>query len=100
MIMATWTRKPQEREGSYLFAGQFYITRGVQEQLSMDEVLFIYTDVLAFAKQKNGIDYLQVYVSDDGRKLFFIDNLNREMLRSGEYDERDNYSTLLLASEY
>jgi hypothetical protein len=100
MIMATWTRKQQEREGSYLFAGQFYITQGVQAQLSMDEVLFIYTDVLAFVQEKGGIDYLQVFISNDGRKLFFIDNLNRKMLASGKYDERDNYSTLMLASEY
>lgn len=98
--MATWTRKPQEQIGTYLFSGQFYATRGVASELSADEILFIYQDVKAFAKERNGIDYLQVYVDEMGRKLFFIDQLNREMVESGNYEEKENYCTLLFASEY
>lgn len=98
--MANWKRKPQERDGSYLFSGQFYSTRGVASELSMDEILFIYQDVRAFAKQKCGIDYLQVYTDESGRKLFFIDQLSREMIDSGEYRDEDNHCTLMFASEY
>lgn len=84
-VMANWKRKPQERDGSYLFSGQFYSTKGVAFELPMDEILFIYQDVRAFAKQKCGIDYLQVYTDEKGRKLFFIDQLTREMVESGDY---------------
>ena len=98
--MAIWTRQKQECEGSYFFSGQFYATRGVSQDLSPAEILSIYMDVQAFAKQKNGIDYLQVYTDEQGRKLFFIDQLNTEMIASGEYRPEDNHCTLLWAHEY
>ncbi len=66
----------------------------------MDEILFIYQDVRTFAKQKDGIDYLQVYTDGKDRKLFFIDQLSHEMVESGEYREEDNHCTLMFASEY
>jgi hypothetical protein len=98
--MATWTRKPQEKEGSYFFSGQFLVTRGVNMELSPEEILAIYQDVQAFVKEKDGIDYLQVYVDEEGRKLFFIDQLNREMIESGDYAEEHNHCTLMFAHEY
>lgn len=98
--MATWTRKPQERIGSYLFSGQFYATRGIMEALSMEEILFIQLDIQAFVREKKGIDYVQVYTDETGRKLFFIDQLNKEMIESGEFKDEDNHCTLMLASEY
>lgn len=98
--MATWTRKPQEQIGSYFFSGQFYATQGITSELTMDEILFIHKDVQAFAKERGGIDYLQVYVDETGRKLFFIDQLSKEMVESGDYQDEDNHCTLLLSSEY
>lgn len=98
--MAQWTRKPQEKDGTYLFSGNFYTTRGVYEELSPQEIRSIHADVKAFAEAKQGIDYLQVYEDELGRKLFFIDQLNREMINSGDYKDEDNYCTLLFASEY
>ncbi len=98
--MGHWKRQPQERDGSYEFSGQLYATKGVSNELSADEILSIYQDVQAFAKNKHGIDYLQVYKDEKGRKLFFIDQLNREMINSGEYAEEDNHCTLMFASEY
>lgn len=98
--MSQWTRKPQEKDGTYLFSGNFYTTRRVYDELSHQEIRAIHADVKAFAQAKQGIDYLQVYEDELGRKLFFIDQLNREMINSGNYKEEDNHCTLLFASEY
>lgn len=98
--MDTWVRKPQEKKGNYFFSGQFYTTRGISDELSAEEILSIYQDVQSFVLEQNGIDYLQVYTDSKGRKLFFIDNLNKEMIESGQYRADDNYCTLMFASEY
>ena len=99
-MATTWQRQPQERPGNYHFSGQFYATSGVANELSADEILSIYQNVRAFAKVKDGIDYLQVYTDSNGRKLFFIDQLSKEMIESGDYQDEDNHCTLLFASEY
>ncbi len=99
--VATWTRKPQERnDQKYFFSGRFYFTKGVFEELQFDEIAAIYNDVRNYAKQRKGIDYLQVYIDEQGRKLFFIDQLDRRMVESGEYDEQYHYCTLLWSHEY
>ena len=69
-------------------------------ELGPEMVLWIYLDILAYVKEKNGIDYLQVYTNDAGQKLFFIDQLNKEMIESGEYEAEHNHSTLMFAKEY
>lgn len=95
-----WQRKPQEKPGTYFFSGQFYVTRGVQASLTPEEILAIYKDVLAFVKQENGIDYLQVYENEDGRVVWIIDQLNQEMIASGDFLPQYNYCTMLLPTEY
>lgn len=98
--MATWTRKPQEQEGSYFFSGAFYVTRGIQTELSDEEIRGIYFDVQRYVLLHNGADYLFVYQDESGRKLFFIDQLNKEMIASGEFKPEYNYCTLMFAHEY
>lgn len=98
--MATWTRKLQEQDGNYFFSGQFLATRGVVEELAPAEILSIYHDIKKFVQNKNGIDYLQVYTDERGRKLYLIDQLSKEMIESGEYAPLDNHCTLLWAHEY
>jgi len=98
--MSNWKRQKQERDGTYFFGGKFYATRGIVTELSIEEILFICQDLKAFVKEKNGIDYLQVYADEKGRKLFFIDQLNKEMIESGQYRDDDNHCTLMFASEY
>ena len=66
--MATWTRKPQENEGTYFFSGKFLATAGVSNQLPEAEILSIYKNVQAFVKEQNGIDYLQVFEDEKGRR--------------------------------
>ena len=96
-----WKRKPQECDGEYFFSGRFLITAGVQRLLSDDEIRAIYLEIQSLVQLHNGLDYLQVYVHEDTeQKLFFIDQLNTEMIQSGEFREEDNHCTLLLAEEY
>ena len=96
-----WIRQVQEQEGSYFFSGQFFVTQGIQSSLTQEEILAIYLDVRELAEEKNGIDYLVVYIHKETKqKLFFIDQLNKEMIESGEYKEEHNLCTLMIASEY
>lgn len=98
--MCTWKRQPQQCKGTYLFSGQLYVTRGVAAELHREEILLIYQDVRTFAEQQGGIDYLQVYEDKEGRRLFFIDQLSKLQLESGQYQNEHNYATLLFPSEY
>lgn len=81
--MATWTRKPQEQDGNYFFFGQFLATRSVVEELPTNEIISICHDIKTFVHQKNGVDYLQVYTDEQGRKLYLINQLSKEMIESG-----------------
>lgn len=99
--LAKWLHQPQETEGSYQFSGSFYVTVGIQETLTQNEIFDIYLFIKLLAKDRKNLDYLQVFVHNQtGQKLFFIDQLNKEMIESGKYSPQDNYCTLLLTSEY
>ena len=95
-----WKRRPQEKEGTYLFSGMFLVTRNVSQKLSSLEIVAIYLDMQAFVSAHNGADYLQIYDSPNGEKLYFIDQLSREMIETGQFAEEDNYCTLLFSWEY
>lgn len=95
-----WTRQPQEKGGSYFFAGQFYTTKGVATELTVDEIMEIYVDAKNYVWHNDGADYLFMFTDEQGRKLFFIDNLNKEMIESGQYGPEYDYCTLMFASEY
>ena len=77
--MATWKRLPQECEGSYFFSGRALMTRGVEAALSPEEIAFIVADLHAFVQQENGIDYLQSFEADDGRRVWCIDQLRQSV---------------------
>ena len=99
--MSKWIRKPQEKEGTYYFSGQFLVTSGIQNLLDSQEIKNIYFEIQRLVKEQSGLDYLQVYECE-GReeRLFFIDQLSKEMVESGEFSADDNHCTLLLGSEY
>lgn len=98
--MTIRTRQTQECGGTYFFSGRFYVTASVQEALSPQEINAIYQDVQQYVKKHNGADYLFVFTNEQGQKLFFIDQLNTEMIASGEFAKEYNYCTLLFADEY
>lgn len=101
MSNTKWVRVPQERVGSYMFAGQLYLSNGAQKLLTQEEINWIVSDVKAFVSLESGIDYLVVYEHQETtQKLFFIDQLNTEMIESGQFKPDDNRATLILASEY
>ncbi len=102
--MAIWKRKPQEHAGDYFFSGKGYMTQGVQSALSPEEIAFVVADLQNFVQEEDGVDYLQSYMSDDGRKVWCIDQLSRSMKQGGDYTpaqvaEYDHW-TLLLPEEY
>ena len=98
--MNIWTPKSQEKKGTYLFNGAFLATKKVADELPLQEILFLYQDVVIRAHIQGGIDYLQLYENQWGRRLFFIDQLNREMLESGEFEEDHHHCTLMFEEEY
>lgn len=88
-------------EGDYHFNGTFYVTKTVHNTLTSQEIIEIYNFTQDLVKQHKGIDYLQVFFRiENDCKLFFIDQLNQQMLQSGEYNEEHHYCTLMLATEY
>jgi len=94
-------KKISRTGGTYFFSGQFLITRGIQTNLTPEEIKVIYLEIQRLVKEKSGLDYLQVYVHEDtGQELFFIDQLNQEMIASGGYEPEHNHCTLMLAEEY
>jgi len=98
--MQTWTRKPQERQGTYLFSGKFYVTQGVWASLRPDEIAAIYLDIQVLVQRTGGIDYFQTYVNEVGDKLYFIDQCNPEMMAEESFPSEYNYCTLLFDHEY
>lgn len=90
-----------EQEGNYFFEGAYYLSRGVIDNIPKKEIAEIFYFTKKLVKQHNGIDYLQTFYSiDQDCKLFFIDNLSKQMIESGNYSQSDNYATLILSNEY
>ncbi len=98
--MPIWIRKPQEQEGTYQFSGTFLVTQAVMSSLTPEEITAIYLDIQLFVHDTGGVDYLQIYISDTGHKLYFIDQCNKEMMEDEKFTEEMNYCTLLFAHEY
>ena len=102
--MEEWSRQPQERDGDYYFNGRVFMTRGVQSELTAEEIGWIIRDLRRAVDRHGGLDYLQVYESNEGRTVWVIDQLSRSMKESGEYSTEQirefDYLTLLLPSEY
>jgi hypothetical protein len=96
----TWVLQKQEKEGTYAFSGNIYMTRSVQEEIPFETVQKIIATIHDLVIEQGGLDYLQVFVNEKGQKLFFIDNLNEAMLKSGDYGKENNYATLMFAHEY
>lgn len=104
LFINPWTRKPQEQEGDYLFAGMAVMTSGIQEACEQHDVLAIVHDLRKSVKEHAGLDYLQVFTHTDGRKVWVIDNLSKDRLESDGMTDAEkqehNYFTILLPEEY
>ena len=94
-----WNRQPQERDDQkYFFNGKCLVTRGAQELLAEDDALKIIAELQKLAKENNGIDYLQCFKNENGKKIWVIDQLDEKMKK--EHPPEHNYFTILLPSEY
>ena len=94
-----WNRQPQERDDQkYFFNGKCLVTRGAQELLSEEDALNIIAELQKLAKEQNGLDYLQAFKNEDGKKIWVIDQLDEKM--KTEHPPEHNYFTILLPSEY
>ena len=94
-----WVRKPQEHD--YWFSGQFKITDQVKELLDEIEIMAIYFETQELARKKQGLGHLQIFErSSDGKQLWFIDNLTRSQIKSGEHSREENYCTLMVSEEH
>jgi len=98
--MATWKRKSQENEGNHLFSGKVCITEKVQHEIPDGELKAICRDLYKFLQKKTRINYMQIYTDEQGRMLYFVDNLSEDMLCSVLYQGEENYCLLMFAEEY
>lgn len=93
-----WERQQQETKGNYFFSGACYLTARVDAEIPKEEIAEIITDLLKFVRQEDGIDYLQVYVRNDGLKLWIIDQVPRNELHLHPIEH--NHWTILFPEEY
>jgi len=94
-----WTRQPQEQENKkYFFNGRSLITAGAQALLTQAEAIKMVQELQKLAIEKKGIDYLQVFKNENGKRIWVIDQLDEGMKK--EHPPEHNYFTILLPSEY
>ena len=65
---------PQEKEGKYKFSGRFVATRCAIDKFGDAVIIAAHIILKKRAKQKGGLDYLQVF-EIDGQRLWFIDDV-------------------------
>lgn len=99
--MSNWKRQPQEQKGDYWFAGNCYVTAGVNGEIPKIEIQEIITDLQKFVREQKGADYLQVYINEKtGGKIWVIDQVTKSELQDGTHPQEHNYFTVLFPEEY
>jgi hypothetical protein len=89
------TRLPQQREGQkFFFSGKLRISKRVSELLSPEEILLIYREIQELVSNNSGLDFLQIYIDNQQRQIFFVDYLDERTLLSGNYDPENHFCTL------
>ena len=78
-----WKHQAQETEGDYFFDGQMYVTTNLSEHVPQEEIAEITIQLQKMVVDNEGLDYLQVFNHSDGRKIYCIDSLSREMENGG-----------------
>ena len=97
-----WKLQPQEQEGLYMFCGKMYLTRGVNESVPIAKIMQMVLEVKQCVLDNNGADYLQVFKTSSGEKIFIIDQLDRIMKDGQPQDwiDENDYFTVLFSHEY
>jgi len=66
---------PQEKEGIYKFNGRFVATKAALSKFGPEIIVMAHIMLCKKVKEKDGLDYLQVF-NIDGEKLWFIDDVS------------------------
>jgi len=80
--MANWKRIFQEPSGvssTYLFNGKISLTETVCRFLSLEEIIFISSDLIKYANEQKGIGNRQIYQDETGREIELIDNKEKSI---------------------
>lgn len=96
-----WVMQPQECNGTYMFDGFHVITRGIQNELEYEDIVWIFQSIKFFILKHGSADYLFVF-KHKNQKIFVIDNLNIEMKKNQteSFITKNNYFTIMFADEY
>ena len=98
LIGGRWHYQKQEQEGDYWFGGKIYMTANIQTQIPNHELQAIILFLKMLALKQKGLDYLQVFKTNDGTKIFVIDQITRQQIASSPPDY--NHFTILFPYEY
>ena len=98
-----WRLLPQEGTGTFQFNGQFKVSNTVNHFLDTRIILHFYNEVKREVLRRGGAE--QIFVIErivDGKieQIFLVDELNSEMIASGDYDVRDNFCRMIFNYEY
>ncbi|MCG2609993.1 hypothetical protein LZZ90_00560 [Flavobacterium sp. SM15] len=100
-LQGNWTIKTQSFEGDYCFNGNIYISREVHLRIDKKIIFQMVQITKLLVEINNGLDYLIVFENSKTKeKLFFIDQLSKAMIESGDFLPEHNYCTLLFSNEY
>ncbi len=96
-------RIPQKESGTYQFNGLFKVSKTVKHFLNTTEILWLYNDAKKSVLKNKGADHIFIFermVNGKKERIVLVDELNREMITSGEYKSTDNYCTMMFDYEY
>ena len=98
LIGGKWIHQPQEQNGDYYFDGRVFVTNNVQADIPQAELIEIIEHLQTLAKEQEGIDYLQVFKTEDGDKIYVIDQITKSQVKTSP--EEYHYCTILYPYEY
>lgn len=98
LIAGKWIHQPQEQSGDYYFDGRVFVTNNVQADIPQAELIEIIEHLQTLAKSQEGIDYLQVFKTEEGDKIYVIDQITKPQVKTSPKEY--HYCTILYPYEY
>jgi hypothetical protein len=98
-----WMLLPQEDTGTYQFNGQFKVSNTVNHFLNTRLILHFYNEAKREVLKKGGAAQVFVFervIKGKKERILLIDELNREMIKSGKHGFRDNFCRMIFDYEY
>ena len=98
LIADRWHYQQQEKDGDYWFDGKIYMTANIQSEIPNAELQAIILFLKMLALKQEGLDYLQVFIANDGTKIFVIDQITRQQV--ADSPQEYHHFTTLFPHEY